>query len=104
MTNDERADALPQEIREWLADLSDDRHSVISARISKYIEDRVGVWDDDTDPVLVETAFIETIQYMHLHDQLMEAVEEGTVVVTGVTSDGELTWSVPMTEDRNEAS
>lgn len=81
-------DELPTEIREWCEDLPTDRYVVITERVARFIEGRVGTWDRDTDPILVATAFIDVIQSMYLDDILTGLVDNGDVRVSGIDHDG----------------
>jgi hypothetical protein len=94
MNDRERMDALPDELQEWLENLSAERCGVLTTRMEKQIVDTVGVWNDDTDRVLVETAFIDVAQHMHLQDTIDGLIEEGLVEVTGISEDGELQYSL----------
>lgn len=94
MTDQERMDALPDELQEWLESLSVERCGVLTARMEKQIVDIVGVWNDDTDRVLVETAFIDVAQHMHLQDTIDRLIEDGLVEVTGINADGEYQYSL----------
>ncbi len=89
MTFDDRKEALPPEMAEWLSELSVERHQVLIDRMRIVIENTVGKWDDDSDPVLVETAFIDVAGYMFLQDTMAEHVEAGRARVAGINSDGE---------------
>lgn len=92
MNDEERMEALPDDMIEWLGDLPKSRQAVITARMTKVIEDTVGTWDDNTDPVLVEETFIEVATVMFVQDICDDLVEAGEAIVSGVDGDGNLLY------------
>ncbi len=93
MTDEERMEYLSDDMAEWLSELSPERRDVITDRMRKMIEDTVGEWTDDTDPVLVETAFIEAAEIMFLQDQVQAWVENDLVNCIGIDGDGNFMYA-----------
>lgn len=94
MTDEERMEYLTDDMAEWLRELTPQRRAVITNRMCKQIENTVGEWTDDTDSVLVETAFIETAEILFLQDQIAEWVENDLARCTGIDADGQFTYAV----------
>lgn len=93
MTDAERMDAMDDEMREWFSDMSPERRAVITSRMGKQIEERVGTWDDDTDPVLVEEVFIDVAEKMYLQDTLDQLAEQGLINCIGIDGDGNFMYA-----------
>lgn len=93
MTDEDRVKCMDADMREWFEVLTPERRAVITARMAKIIEATVGEWDDNTDPVLVETAFIEVADMMCTQDSINELVAEGVIRVSCVSDSGDLCYT-----------
>lgn len=93
MTDEDHAEALEDDMNEWFDTLPEARKAVITARMTRAIEDTVGAWDDDTDPVLVAEAFITVAQAMFVQDIIDDLIDAGEVVCTGIGPDGSLLYA-----------
>lgn len=99
MTDADRAECMDADMREWFEALTPERRAVITARMSKQIVDTVGEWNDDTDPVLVETTFFEVAGLMYTQSLFDGLLEEGKIVVSSIGDDGEYRYSLADTNE-----
>lgn len=88
-------ECMDEDTREWFKDLTPERRAVVTARMGKLIEERVGIWDNDTDRLLVEESFIAAVEHLFLQDIVEEWVEKGLIYCTGIDGDGNFMYATP---------
>lgn len=93
MTDEERKGFMSDDMATWLDELSSERRAILTIRMGRKIRDAVGEWTDGTDPVLVETTFMEVAERMFIQDMLDEMVEDGDIFISGIDDEGNWTYT-----------